>query len=366
MRENGLNRIPDVKDMPSTVNMPHTTASFSFLFNYHNHPLSLVAEHHDDDTKIMHEEEEDENVVEATDDELMVCDVCVTPISSPPYYECASCKYFIHAICYLLPKTFSSSSSPNIYSECTRTHDKNHEFTLYTSSELLDMNTSLCKCEICGFITNGTVYKCEGCEMKIDVKCASLPTSIRHKFHTHHKHLVLNRIPSEGGKRKHCHGCGFHMKKITYCCSSKDCDFELVLRNAMLPASITRHEWDKYHSLMLLSDAALDHPSGFICDLCEVELHPKGWMYHCRQCDLSFHLDCLESASGLFRNIKFGRRFMMRGIHPNHPLTFSCVTIKRRCDLCYMEVYNNCGLECASCYFVVCLSCGRRELAKKM
>ena len=233
------------------------------------------------------------------------------------------------------------------------------------------MDARLCKCEACGILTNGMVYKCEGCEMKIDVKCASLPTTIRHASHPHRTPLVLTRIPpageEESGKPRRCHACRYYMANcIAYCCSSNDCNFALDLECAMLPASITMREWDKHHSLMLSFDASLDHPSDFVCDFCEEELHPKHWMYHCRQCDLSFHLYCLKAASSGYRNIKFGRRFVLDGIHPNHPLTFNHITIKRRCNLCHVVLYDYCGLECASCYYVVCLYCARKELAKMM
>ncbi|XP_057771174.1 uncharacterized protein LOC130990981 [Salvia miltiorrhiza] len=362
MREKGVSMILDVKDMPTVVNMAETTAKFSFLFNYHKHPLSLVAE-----------EEEDEDEAE-NDGEVKICDVCVTPITSPPYYECsvaAACKYFVHSICYFLPNTLSSSSSSSssldLYGDCPKTHDKNHRFTLYSSSGFTDMDSSLFTCELCNILTNGRVYECEGCKMKIDVKCASLPKTIRHVSHPHHhKPLILTRI-SSGGKTKIC-VCGSILSNCTaYCCSSSDdCDFALELKCAMLPKSIRKHEWDTTHSLRLTFDASLDHPSDFFCDFCEEELHPKKWMYHCRQCDLSFHLFCLKTTSaGWYRNIKFGRRFVLEGIHPNHPLTFNCVTIKKRCNICDMDEYDYGGLECASCYYLVCFTCARRELVKK-
>ncbi|KAG6395694.1 hypothetical protein SASPL_141818 [Salvia splendens] len=87
MREKGLNNIPDVAVMPATVKMPETTARFSFLFNYHNHPLSLVSELPHKDDEVDHNDIMD---ARGEDDVLKICDVCVTPISSPPYYACAA------------------------------------------------------------------------------------------------------------------------------------------------------------------------------------------------------------------------------------------------------------------------------------
>lgn len=348
MREKGLTKIPHITDYPPTVNIPETTSSFSFLFNYHNHPLSLISDFQEDHKKIMNDEE-------IENDELKVCDVCVTPISSPPYYECAPCKYFVHSICYLLPKTLSSPHP--LHGRCPETHDTNHKFTLYTSSKSMDMDVNLCRCELCGFRTNGMVYKCEGCEMKIDVKCMSLPTTIKHASHLHHATLILARIPKEEGDRINiCQSCGDPFDGIGYRCSNSDCDFALNLDCALLPSSITNHVWDK-HVLSLTFDASLDHPSNFFCEFCEGgEMNPKKCMYHCRQCDCSFHLWCLKNASGAYRNIKFGREFVLDGFH-HHPLTFNWVTLKRRCDICHRNVYNYRGLECVACYYVVCLYC---------
>ncbi|XP_042045101.1 uncharacterized protein LOC121791133 isoform X1 [Salvia splendens] len=145
MREKGLNNIPDVTDMPAEVHMPQTTASFSFLFNYHSHPLRLVSELSKKDDEVDHYKMMDERDEDDEYDELKVCDVCVTPILSSPYYECAPCKYFVHSICSMFPKTLSSSSSSSsdLYGECPKTHDKNHKLTLYTSSGSISMDPEL-------------------------------------------------------------------------------------------------------------------------------------------------------------------------------------------------------------------------------
>ena len=76
MREKGLNNIPNVADMPAEEHMPQTTASFSFLFNYHNHPLRLVTELSNKDDEVDHNNTMDES---DEDDEMKICDLCVTP-----------------------------------------------------------------------------------------------------------------------------------------------------------------------------------------------------------------------------------------------------------------------------------------------
>lgn len=357
MREKGLGSIPDEKEI----------ACDSFSLNYHEHPLSLVLEsfHKEEKNDEKKEEEEDDDDDDEDDDELKICEACVTPISSPPYYRCVSCKYFIHLICYLLPKTLCSSSSPNVVHHhqllggCRETPNKNHNFTLYASSKSMFYKDVIAyKCDLCSLFTNGMGYECGDCSMMIDVKCASLPTTITHASHYqhHHKSLILTRY--QGGRSKECRACldTLNNGDMAYCCSSDDCDFASHLTCTMTPMSVRKNEWDK-HSLLLTLDASLDHPSEFFCGFCEAKIHPKSWMYHCRPCDNSFHMYCFEAASGLYRNFKFGRRFEMDGFHP-HPLTFNYVTIKKRCDICSQLVYSYPGFECAECYYVVCWTCG--------
>ncbi|KAH6765193.1 hypothetical protein C2S51_016442 [Perilla frutescens var. frutescens] len=372
MREEGLHSIPNVNDMPETVKMPETTAIFSCLFNYHKHPLSLVLEDHN--KAATNDDDDDEE-----EEELKICDLCIAPISSPPYYECVACKYFVHSICYFLPKTLSSSSSSsrNFCGDCPNTHDKIHKFTLYTTSKERDENIELWySCGLCKLETNGIGYQCEECEMKIDVRCASLPPTIRHASHPRHKGLIMARIlpEDEGGMKRKCHCCHeypFSTGSIVYRCSNDDCDFVLHLSCALLPQSLTKPDSDK-HPLVLTFDASPDHPSDFFCDVCEKEMHPKRWMYHCRQCDNSLHISCIHHQLFMYYSsvyFKFGRRLQLDDIHP-HSLTFKLSILKKRCNICSEDVYaifrSRFGFECASCNYLVCFFCGFKEIRNKM
>ena len=346
MREKGI--IPNVNDMPRIIKMEDTTASYSY---YHKHPLSLVSQ---DDDEGNHEEDD------AEDEERKICNVCVTPISSPPYYQCASCKYFIHLICCMLPNTLSPTSQ---YDDCPVSDDKNHKLTLYAS----DGDLSLHWCYLCKHPTNGMVYKCEECRMIIDVTCASLPTAINHASHSH-TNLIMSTLKPKIEKNKwiKCYCCAYFLgSSFGYICSKDGCEFALDLTCAQLPLSVRKPEWD-HHPLLLTFDATSDHPSDFFCEFCEVEMHPKKPMYHCRPCDQSYHFDCLATGSGDYRNVKFGGKFEMDSIHPHHPLTYNYITLKKRCDICHNIAYAHLGFECVSYYFVVCLHCRDQVLEKKM
>lgn len=134
MREKGVDNIPIPSD--------------SFIFKYHDHPLSLVLK--DDKSE--------------SESETKICDACVTLIFSPPYYQCTSypCTYFIHPICCFIPNTFHPNYQ--LYGHC-------HNYTLYAlpKSKARDAISYWC-CDNCYVYTNGMGYKCEECGKKIDVQ----------------------------------------------------------------------------------------------------------------------------------------------------------------------------------------------------
>ncbi|PIN03183.1 hypothetical protein CDL12_24295 [Handroanthus impetiginosus] len=349
--------IINVDDMPTSVTMPSTNSNLSILFNYHKHPLSLIKVDDDDDNG---------------KNEMKVCDLCITPILSPPYYSCADCKYFVHLTCYFLPKTISDDDP---LCEYRPRHCQNHKLTLYASSEdkqflfcwtssscsSEDGDKSLLFCRMCEKLTTGIVYSCQACDMMIDVKCASLPTIIKHASHPSHK--LIKRVPGKGFLCVGCYGYIWSDLDIAYCCGNNVCyDFWIHTGCAMLPPSI-KHRWDK-HPLLLTFDASMDHPSDFYCEACEEEMHPKRGMYHCRECDQSFHTYCLPE-SGEHRNIKFGRQFEFGDLHP-HPLTYNIVSLKYTCDRCGRIAYEKPGFECANsnCNYALCEYCGLEYLCE--
>ncbi|PIN05183.1 hypothetical protein CDL12_22280 [Handroanthus impetiginosus] len=333
IRHGGL--IINVDDMPTSVTMPSTDSNFSMLFNYHKHPLSLIKVDDDDENN--------------GKNEMKICDLCITPILSPPYYSCADCKYFVHLTCYFLPKTIRDDDPLYEYRPYPC---QNHKLTLYGTS---CKEKRLLFCRICGNYTNGIAYCCQSCDVTIDVKCASLPTIIKHASHRNHK-LTKRRLGRVG---YYCVGCDAYIwsSYIAYCCGNNDCyDFGIHTGCAMLSPSI-KHRWDK-HPLLLTYDASIDHPSDFYCEVCEEEMHPKRGMYHCRECDQSFHTYCLTE-SGPNRNIKFGRQFEFGDLHP-HPLTYNIVSLKHECDRCGGVAYEKRGFECANsnCNYALCEDCG--------
>lgn len=327
-----------------------------YKFHSHDHDLHLISSSLNDQEE---EEAEEDRYDDDDDDGLkhgeLVCDGCTMPISpnkhkSDYYYmSCGECKYFLHWACFHLPPELSSHP---LHPE------PHHNLTLQTCPKL-----EFVYCNICCFHTNGLFYRCTKCTFKADIKCISLPNTIKHEAHPRHLLKLLDgeATRNDNYRNRLCGACG----RSTYGCACYRCDICEITVHAscvVLPAVVSNREWDN-HPLPLTFDASLNHPSGFYCDICEQEMNPKRWMYHCRTCDFSLHPRCFPTASGEYRNIKFGQLYDVASLHPGHPLRYQLLTAKLKCDVCCKRKdYGTRGFQCTShnCEFFMCLiPCGR-------
>ncbi|KAH6796532.1 hypothetical protein C2S52_021086 [Perilla frutescens var. hirtella] len=361
MKVGGANVKAIHQDNPEIVNS-------KYKFHNHDHELRLVLSSSLDDQEIEEEEDSDDD----DDDDLnyrkkseIICDGCTTPIFEKKqrsssssskkycnyYMSCSECKYFLHWACFNIPPELPSH--PLL-------HHLDHSLILETPPKL-----DLTYCSVCNVYTNGLFYQCTECEFKVDIKCASLPGTIKHVAHPHHLKLISRETTRESSYIKRlCGACG----RNTYADACYRCDIcQLILHSscALLPAAVTQRRWDR-QPLPLTFDASANHPSGFYCDVCEGEMNPKTWMYHCRNSDISIHPRCFPTASGEYRNIKFGQRYVVTGVH-DHPVAYQLLTVKLHCDVCgYRKDYGCRGFQCDSdkCDFFMCLNpCGKNQEA---
>ncbi|XP_047983282.1 uncharacterized protein LOC125223996 [Salvia hispanica] len=286
----------------------------------------------------------------------LTCDGCTLPIREKKqtdddddeyengYMSCDECKYFLHLSCFNLPLHIPSLPIHPYH---------NQSLILQSAGKLTD----LAYCHICDGRTNGLYYECTNCWFKIDIKCASLPTTIKHAAHPRHNYLKFVDGNIGSGFCINCHE--FILPDDgQYKCNR--CRVTVCGRCVMLPAT-SKHRQEN-HLLSLTYDAHINRPGDFYCSSCESQMDPRSWMYHCRDCDQSFHPNCIPTTSGRFRNIKYGTdQYMISSIH-DHPLGFQIVTNKKRCDLCHRDKYDKLGFQCVSCYFVVCKSCGVKHI----
>ncbi|KAJ0859819.1 hypothetical protein HanRHA438_Chr13g0616991 [Helianthus annuus] len=184
------------------------------------------------------------------------------------------------------------------------------------------------KCRICGLPCNGVIYFCFDCQFLLDVSCAFMPKEITHEAHADH---LLTRVESSrsGVSKKECHACRF----------------------------------DK-HPLQLSYGPIEDHKSQYFCEVCEEELDPGKWFYHCAACAQSIHSACapliLQSEQGVnssdlegvykFINIKFGH-VETRPFH-QHPMLFAPGTENDGlCHECGSKLQSQMIWKCLHCNF---------------
>ncbi|CAK9179582.1 unnamed protein product [Ilex paraguariensis] len=229
-----------------------------------------------------------QNINEVKDDKIL-CNACVQPISLP-FYGCRQCNYFMHLGCAHLPDEVQHPSHPE------------HLLKLGRFTSIY----SLITCDCCNMNSNGLFYWCKTCKFYVDVKCAFLPSTIKHESHKHP--LVLGE-----GSHSVCKSCGYKSSTFIFRCDT--CNFNLDYNCALLSKNV-KHRWDQ-HPFILTYRPPNDHPDEFHCEFCEEEINPQYWMYYCHHCDQSLYARCIYDN---WSKTKFGGTVQVD--HHSHPLTF--------------------------------------------
>ncbi|XP_042008650.1 uncharacterized protein LOC121757199 [Salvia splendens] len=358
-RESGQILVPGVHDNHNIgkynfSNHPHRLTFITFSSS----SSSSTSHHHykkDDE-----EEDDDDGEDYSIPRSELICDGCTLAIHEKKqtgedgyesgYMSCDECKYFLHLSCFNLPPEIPSLTI----------HP--HKLMIRNVGKLTDWIL----CRFCRAFTNGLYYACTSarCSFTIDIKCASMPNTIKYIAHPQHNHLKLERV-TDAVWPDLCAGC-FKIIIPEFGCVGKygcsSCRFSVCNKCVMLPAR-NKHRSEK-HLLLLTYDAYVNRPGEFYCSICEERMNPRIWMYHCRDCDQSFHPECFHVKSGKYRNINFGtQQYVISSFHdPHHRLRFQIITKKKRCDLCHHDRYGGAGFQCESCFFVACTPCGVKHI----
>ncbi|WOG90425.1 hypothetical protein DCAR_0209669 [Daucus carota subsp. sativus] len=317
----------------STVNDdPHIILGH---WSHEEHPLELLqftisVDHNDDD---------DNNDNDA-DKKALICDGCVQPItmSHPSYYACIECGFFLHSFCAnKLPSELPAGASP---------FHPHHSLLLNQRLEFYN----LVQCGFCKSITNGFYYECKTCDIKVDIRCVFLPTRIRHQSHKHHS---LIQRPST---RKICSVSGISITHtLVYACETCR-SFEISVDCAFYPNRM-KHKYDD-HSLILRLPPFF-YEGVFYCQICEEQVNNQLWLYHCDECDQSFHNYCLCS----YFNGKLGGTIERIIDNQTHKLALVIKQITRAnsppfsCAFCGRGYIMMFFFECQGCGFLACIFC---------
>ena len=90
-------------------------------------------------------------------------------------------------------------------------------------------------CDGCGEEIKGSRYSCSKCNFDLHKSCAELPLELQHPIHLEHP-LILHKTPPYNGKTCTCKGCKSPCKWFVYHCSL--CKFDLDVKCVSLPLTI--------------------------------------------------------------------------------------------------------------------------------
>ncbi|KAJ0488345.1 putative chromatin regulator PHD family [Helianthus annuus] len=282
------------------------------------------------------------------------CNACLVPIvENMTFYKCKfngqGCNFLLHEWCTRLPAELKG-------------HGYREEHTLLLLPKVVENVFYWFQCGVCNDLCNGFAYSCVQCDWKIDVWCAITRDKIKHKSHPNHL-LSSNDGHNRSGEDGYCRMClsGFiDNNEISFSC--RQCGFHLHLGCALLLPETIRHRYDK-HPLSLAYSPIENHEGDYFCEVCEEELNPNAWFYHCHECVQSIHTTCAplvpQSKAYLYGGLKVlrrqikERRIYKPECHP-HPLSFLLGSRSDgECTKCGKDIYYDYILKCSGCKFVI-------------
>ncbi|WOG90426.1 hypothetical protein DCAR_0209670 [Daucus carota subsp. sativus] len=288
--------------------------------------------------------DDDDNDNDDDDKRGLICDGCIQPITSShvSYYACKQCRFFLHSFCATkLPQHLPVGGCP---------FHPQHSFKLNKVCRFYDFFL----CGVCSYFSNGFYYQCEACHMKIEIRCAFLPTRIRHK--SHKRHSLVQRRASD----KTCSVSRLLIdgSRLGYACETCN-NFHIFIGCVFYPTRMMKHRYDDH-------PITLRHPPFFYegviyCEICEEQVNNQLWLYHCGKCDHSFHYTCLR----WYESVKVGRTIKYNTGNQIHTLTLVLKRTTRRKSLPYLCVICGQGykwhyfFECFGCGYLACVFCIR-------
>nr|XP_017233795.1 PREDICTED: uncharacterized protein LOC108207877 [Daucus carota subsp. sativus] len=340
----------------------------------------LCHEGHEDTLQLMHRKV------------LFSCDACYEEAKDSSYV-CTTCEFWIHKECALAPLIIQTSP--------------NHHHSLHLIYSIPDMHRYFKRfCAICEGVVqkNSWLYYCHKCTFLVHMKCVtrsdsgSTSDNIQDpynesdlvEFPLPNKESLFDLILSQCGSRfqvvagegdnticapstlpyepdiieEHWSHKNHPLEKLQYFsirenANSDNGDDERVLicDGGIQPIPAT-YPYD-------LHPLSLRHPLFFYegvlyCEICEDQVNNQRWLYHCGECDHSFHSECIH----WYENIKFGGSIEVTIRDQPHTLVliFKGSPMTRfppmyMCAICETSSDFTCFLECSGCGLLLCCDC---------
>ncbi|KAL8111479.1 uncharacterized protein LOC141666898 [Apium graveolens] len=310
-------------------------------WSHPNHPLQqLQFIINENDSADDDDDDDDDNT------RVLLCDGCIQPISlaSPSYYGCIECGFYLHSVC--------ATKLPQELPVGVSSFHPQHSLALGKEDKFYEV----VQCGVCGFNTNGFYYKCETCDIKIDLCCAFMPARIKHKSHKHHPLVHRPSSSSVCSVSKYIIEVG-----VEYACEICS-NFQIYMIICVSGPSTIRHKYDDH--AITLRYPPFFYEGAFYCETCEEPVNNQRPLFHCDDCDYSFHYHCicLQARMKLGGTIqldindqKHTLAFVFkRNVRSNSPLYF--------CSHCGYGHTHNFFFECDGCGYLICIECVSSEI----
>ncbi|GKV51415.1 hypothetical protein SLEP1_g58077 [Rubroshorea leprosula] len=258
------------------------------------------------------------------------CEGCMRSIPTS-FYSCAQCNFFLCKCCvHGLPKKVRHWTCKHL-----------RELFFY----------SIFHCRYCWFWSSGFGYNCNACNRIMCIQCHEI-LDTRIVNIEGQEHFLFFDHKYEGK----CNGCDDYRYQRSFRCKDKKCNFALDYRCLVLPET-ARYKYD-YHALKLTYRDDNDLSQCY-CDICEKTRDPKLWFYHCANCDISAHPNCVLWKSPF---VKLGKPFRIDD--HEHPVTLVKIDFyPPKCNECGKPCRDDLSIQCTEpdCTYIFHWDCYREH-----
>ncbi|EOA26596.1 hypothetical protein CARUB_v10022656mg [Capsella rubella] len=250
---------------------------------------------------------------------------------------CNPCDFNLCKACSHLPHKVSHDFHP----------DHPLEFCLHQ----FDQKPGHILCSGCGNMSSGSFYKCEECEIYLDMGCALSDNIFRgweNKDLLHYSHChLLKRCRPGPDARGSCLLCELPLSSFSICYGCVHCYSFVHERCIDFTREISHHPVHPAHPLK-----RLDYTRTSYCDICgdKIASVPFG----CQECDFDAHLRCLDSYLRGFMHKSHPHKLVYRTkSHISFKQNYQC-EICRRCNVISLDSFY-CCIECGMVFHFECL-----------
>ncbi|XP_010429104.1 PREDICTED: uncharacterized protein LOC104713634 [Camelina sativa] len=264
-----------------------------------------------------------------------VCSICYK--DELVEFACSPCDFNLCKACSHLPPKVS--------------HDFHPDHPLEFCLRLFDQKPGHILCSGCGNMSSGSFYKCEECEIYLDMGCAQSENIFRgwdedkELLHYSHCHLLKRCKPGPDASGS-CLLCELTLSPSAICYGCVHC-YSFVHEHCIdFPREIV-HPVHPAHPLK-----RLDYTRTSYCKICTeiIASVPFG----CQECDFNVHLRCLDSfLRGLMHKSHPHKLIYRTKSHISFTRNYQC-DICNRCNVISLDSFY-CWIECGMDFHFECL-----------